>query len=542
MLITTILLCYLIVLIRIFYWQIIKYPELYQKVINQNYKPDIILPIRGKIYDSLNRPLVLNQTYYLLSLYKPEIKKDISKQISSIKQIAPSLGDDDVNLLNKFIDNQNQKWVTLKFLFDDYQKQQLQDTGLSFSKLNTRYYPEVQLASNILGVTSVDSIGNLIATGGLEGYYQKQLKGKSGYAWQSKDATGKTVLSKSGWQTESINGRNLHTSINRQIQFLIENVIKNGVNQYSADSGSITIMKPDSGSIIAMTSYTATSSATPSATKNPIISDLFEPGSIFKPLVMSMALDTKSISPDFLCIKCDKPHQIGQYSIGNWDNSLHPNSTIKDIIKNSDNIGMSYVIQSLGLDNFLKYFNSLGLNRKTGIDLQGEVKPVSKNSWPEIDFATASFGQGFAITQIQMLTAFNVIANNGVKNTPHVVNYFDDGQTIYPNNLPKQITIFSPETIKQMKNILKYAVENGIVSKFKPDNLEVCAKSGTSQIAVKGGYSESSTIASYVGFSPCENPKFTMIVTINNPKSSPWGSSTAAPIWYELASKISSLL
>jgi cell division protein FtsI/penicillin-binding protein 2 len=323
---------------------------------------------------------------------------------------------------------------------------------------------------------------------------------------------------------------------------LAENALFSGIEKYSADSGSITIMNPQTGAIIAMTSLTATASATASAYKNPIIANLFEPGSIFKPLVVSMTLNSHTIDTDFICTKCNKPHQIGQYSISNWDNSLHPDSSLQDIIKNSDNIGMSYVIQTLGLNNFLHYFQLLGLNRKTGIDLQGETKPPEKNSWPEIDLATAAFGQGFAITQIQMLQAFNVIADDGLMPKSHLVEYFDDGNQIVNNNLSPPAKIFDLETIQKVKSILKYAVENGVVAKFKPDNLEVCAKSGTAQVAVKGGYSDSSTNASYVGFSPCQNPKFTMIITISNPRSSPWGSSTAAPIWFELASKITPLL
>lgn len=256
-----------------------------------------------------------------------------------------------------------------------------------------------------------------------------------------------------------------------------------------------------------------------------------------------MALDQKSINTDYICDDCSHPRTIGEYTISNWDNSTHPNSTLKDIILNSDNIGMSYIISHLGLNNFLSYYQKLGLNKKTGIDLQGESKPTVKTSWPEIDLATASFGQGIVVTQINMLQAFNVIANNGYLIKPKVAKYFSDNfnQIYYPKKQPS-IPVFSIESVSQMKNILKYAVENGVVNQFRPKNLEVCAKSGTAQVAVKGSYTDSSTIASYIGFSPCNNPKFTMIVTINNPKSSPWGSSTAAPIWFELASKINHLL
>ena len=118
----------------------------------------------------------------------------------------------------------------------------------------------------------------------------------------------------------------------------------------------------------------------------------------------------------------------------------------------------------------------------------------------------------------------------------------DDILTKINNKKPESYRVFSTDTIKDIKSILKYSVENGVVASMKDKSIEVCAKSGTAQIAIKGGYTDSATIASYIGFSPCDNPKFTMIVTINNPKSSPWGSSTAAPIWYDLALKLNYLL
>ena len=521
------------VISKLFYWQIIKNPDLAQRVINQNYKPQLISPKRGIIYDSNNYPLVLNQSYYQLSIYKPDLKTKSSELLNFIENQNPNLSSDDKNQIIRFLTNPDIKWVTLKSLFDYEQKQNISDPGITFSIINERYYPEGDLASLVLGSPNI---------GGLESYYQKQLSGRYGYSWQNVDAVGHTILTKPGWYLSPRNGLDLHIFLNRQIQFLAEKSLKEGISKYDASSGSITIIDPKSGGILAMTSLVATQSATASAYKNPIIADLFEPGSIFKPLVVSMALDKHTIDTNYICTKCGQPHQIGEYSISNWDNSLHPDSRLRDIIKNSDNIGMSYIIAALGQSNFLNYFKALGLDRKTNIDLQGETKPLPKTNWPEIDFATASFGQGFAITQIQMLQAFNTIANNGIKSKPHLVEYFDNNDQTIRNNLSPPEIIFDPETIQTVKSILKYAVENGVVSKFKPENLEVCAKSGTAQVAIKGGYSESATNASYVGFSPCQNPKFTMIVTINNPKSSPWGSSTAAPIWFELASEITPLL
>ena len=534
--------CFITISFRLFYWQVIKSSELKEKVINQTYKLEKTIPERGKIYSSDNFPLVLNETTYQVSIYKPNLKDELDNILNKIDQILPNFKLENNILIDKFKNNPNQKWITFTSYFNEDQKKQLEIPGLEFQQIEKRYYPENMMTKDILGIISKDYNGSQIGYGGLEAFYQKQLKGKTGFIWAPQDATGKTILNKKSWSSESVNGRDIYTNINRSAQFYVEKLLQEGINKFSADSGSITLLEPKTGAIIAMASLNSTSSATISSIRNPAISDLFEPGSIFKPIIISMALDSKSIDTNYICTKCDRTNIIGKYFISNWNNEFHPNSSLQDIIKNSDNIGMSHIINKLGLKNFLNYYQKLGLSQKTGIDLQGEAKPSLKTEWPEIDLATASFGQGIVVTQINMLQAFNVIANDGILVKPKVVNYFTEGDKIIKNNNKIEKEVFNKKTIEDVKTILKYSVENGVVSQFKPKNLEVCAKSGTAQIAINGKYTDSSTIASYIGFSPCNNPKFTMIVTINNPKTSPWGSSTAAPIWYELASKLNDLL
>ena len=528
----TLTFCFIFIICRFFYIQVIKGPELREKALTQTYKLEKTIPSRGKIFSSDDFPLVTNITSYKLSIYKPNLNQDLTQVFDKINQIYPQFNQENTKLIDLFKNNPNQKWLTFNSLFSEDEKNQINLPGLTFEKNEKRYYPEQSLAQSILGLVAKNDQGYDIGYGGLEGYYQKQLKGKTGFTWSPQDATGKAILTKKSWNSIAVDGQDLHTTLNRSVQYQVETELKKGVEKYNADSGSVTVIDSKTGGILAMTTFTATTSATPSATKINTISDLFEPGSIFKPLIVTMALDSKSISSDYICDKCDKPLTIGQYTITNHDNATHPNSSLKDIIKNSDNIGMSYIINQLGLEKFLNYFQKLGLNQKTGIDLQGESRPNVKSDWPDIDLATASFGQGIVVTQTGMLQAFNTIANNGILVKPHLL--------VNKDNNPKQI--FNIESINEIKSILKYSVENGVVSIMKPKNLEVCAKSGTAQVAIKGGYTDSSTIASYIGFSPCNNPKFTMIVTINNPKSSPWGSSTAAPIWFELASKIDHLL
>ncbi len=511
---------------RFFYWQLIKGPELKKQAISQSLKIEKITPKRGNIFTSDDYPLVTNQTKYQISLYKPDLHQDLNSLI-------PKLSPKSQSLLLAFQNSPQQKWISLPDYFDQEQLPDLAQSGITASPVDLRYFPQGDLLHPFIGSPGIN---------GLESYYQQQLSGKVGFLWTPKDAIGQSLLSRKNWQIDPINGRNIHLSINRSIQYIAQNALKNGIDQYHADWGSLVIIDSSTAQVIAIASHIASPSATLNEQRLIPVSDLFEPGSIFKPLVVAMALDNQSINLDYICDSCHQPKTVSGYTINNWDHQYHPNSTLQDIIKNSDNIGMSSIIANLGLDNFLRYYSLLALSRKTNIDLPGEVKSAKKEYWSDLDLATASFGQGFAITQIQMLQAFNTLANNGYLLPPRLANHLSENNRIVSLKKPKPLPVFQPSTTENIKRILRYAVNNGAVAQLKPDNLDVCAKSGTAQIALKGSYTDSLADASYVGFSPCDQPKFTMIVTLHNPKTSTWGSSTAAPIWFEIASKIDLLL
>jgi len=512
----TIYLCFIIILFKLFYWQIIRGQELHDVAISQIYKLNTLIPKQGHILSSDNFPLSLDYTSYTASLYKPNFKKSLSEIVAEIEQIKPGFATENSKIISK-LDTPFQKWVQLNTQFSREEFQKLQKiAGLDFQTKQSRIYPENSLAKNLIL--------------NLELYYKRLLSGQVGFSRSVIDGTGENLLTKKGWQKNEIDGQNLKITLNRQIQQLSEILLKNGVEKYQADSASLIIIRPSTGEILAMASYNASPSAT--LTKIDNIANLFEPGSIFKPLVVASALDSKSISTDYICQKCNQARQIGQYTINNWDEQFHPDSTLRDIIKNSDNIGMSYIINELTLKKFLDYFHRLKLDQKTGVELIGESVSSLKTNWPDIDLATASFGQGFAVNQLQMIQAFNTLANQG-----NLVKVHLNSQNKIENN-----SVFNSTTTEQVIDILRYAVENSPVASLKDKDMEVCAKSGTAQVSILGNYNDTNTIGSYIGFSPCKNPKFTMIITVNNPRSSLWGSSTAAPMWFELAQKIEPLL
>lgn len=534
--IIVIILTFIVILLRLMQWQIFQVNSLQKKALSQIYKLEKIQPKKGKIYSSNNSLMVGNENYYLMSIYKPNLTQPLDEIMHQISKVKPEF-------INKT--EPTSKWYTFDILFSKQEADSLKIDGITFEPYISRYYPNLSSGKLITGILGKNEQGHIIGIGGLEGFYNRQLSGKTGFIFASKDATGNIILNRKIWQTKSSDGFNLHTYISSPIQYIVEKALTEGIQTYSADSGSIIIMDPKTGGIIAMTSAIASESASSSgilSKKNASILDLFEPGSIFKPLVIGMALETKSIKPDFICDKCSNDLQIGKYTITNHDKQHHPNSNINDIIKNSDNLGMSNIIDKMGKKNFLEYYEKIGLKNKTDIDLQGESKPLFKNNWTPIDLATASFGQGFAITQIQMLQAFNIIANDGNLVKPKVVKYIENKSKSIPIKDDKKNIIFSKSSIDTVKEALKYGVEQGPLNQLRPKEIEVCGKSGTAQIAIEGEYTDDKTVGSYIGFSPCNNPKFTMIVTLNNPKTSSWGSSTAAPIWFNIADKISNLL
>jgi len=512
----TIYLCFVFILMRLFYWQIIKGQELRDKATSQLYHLEKIIPQQGHLLASDSFPLSLDYTYYTLSFYKPNFKTELSSVLNEIEKIKPDFATENAKILEMY-NNPAQKWVEFITQFSREDIQTLSSIpGLDFTLKQGRFYPENNLAKNIII--------------NLERYYQRKISGRIGFLRSIVDGIGGNLLTRKNWQKNEIDGENIELSLNRKVQLLAQSIIKKSIDTYNADSASVIIISPQTGEILAM----ATSEASPSAliTKIPSISDLFEPGSIFKPLTMASALDSGSINSNYICEKCNQPRIIGKYTINNWNEEFHPDSTLKDIIKNSDNIGMSYIIERMGQKTFLDYFHRLKLDQKTGVELSGESISPLKNYWSEIDLATASFGQGFAVNQLQMLQAFNTLANNGLLVNLHLT-----------KQRKSEINrVFSSEIVININEILKYAVENSPVAKLKSPDLEVCAKSGTAQVAVGGEYTDSNVVGSYIGFSPCENPKYSMIVTINNPKTSQWGSSTAAPIWFEIAQNLEFLL
>lgn len=534
---------FLLVIVRLFYWQVVKAKEL-SALGQAQYGTSIkIAPQRGIIKTSDGFPIVSNKITYLVFANPKEVsnKREVAGVLASIldldiASVSASLS------LDKF-------WVPLKSGVSLETKQKLDKInllGIGFDKEYERFYPEASMAAHLLGFVGKDDSGNDKGYFGLEGYYDRLLRGKEGVAIQVHDALGRPILAKANSKFGVVDGQNLILSIDRAIQFLVEKQLKAGIERYSAASGMVGVIEPKTGKILAMASFPAFDQRAyqdydESLYKNPFISDLYEPGSTFKPIVMSSALDAEVVTPQTKCNICQGPVALSGYEIRTWNNKYFKDINMIETIQRSDNTGMVFTAQKLGLDRMLSYLDKFGIGRDTGIDLQGEVsaglKP--KNEWYAVDLATTGFGQGISITPIELLTGIAAIANEGKRMEPHVVEAVEalDGTII---KIPQKLidTPISVKTAKIMTEIMINAVNKGEASWARLKGYRIAGKTGTASIPIQGRYDPNQTIASFVGFAPADNPKFAMLVIFNKPQSSIYGSETAAPIFFKIAKSI----
>lgn len=336
------------------------------------------------------------------------------------------------------------------------------------------------------------------------------------------------------------------TYIDKGIQLTIEAELKTGIEKYGAVNGSVIVMEPTTGGILAMSSYPSFDPQkyweySNELFLNPVISASFEPGSVFKVVTMASALDAGIVESDTKCDICYGALKVGEYVIQTWNNKYFPNSTMSDVIVHSDNVGMAFVANKMGIEKTYQYLEKFGIGKKTGIDLQGEMSPGLRKlkDWSEIDLVTSSFGQGIAVTPIQMITAVNVIANKGVSITPKVVKeIIVEGKTYQSGGMEDKKRIISTDASDKMTMMMVEAARNGESKWTYKKGYGVAGKTGTAQIPIQGHYDSEKTIASFIGFAPYKDPKFIMLVTLREPKSSQWASETAAPLWYKIAEKL----
>ena len=550
---TFFLLFFLAITLRLFYWQVVKGEFLQAQAEEQHFTDINVLASRGKIIFADGSLLAsTNPAYSLFGLpkvIKQDQKIDIAYKLAKV--IEGKESGEEIEIVAKDILNKISKdlyWVSLKKGLSFEQKKVIEHfsiSGIGFEQSSTRFYPEGSSSAHLLGFVGSDSKGDAKGYFGLEGYYDGELKGVSGLIRHEKDALGLPILIGNFFTNKAKNGKDLVLNIDQAVQFIVEESLKKGLEKYGAKAASVIILDPKTGAILALASYPNYDPLNyfdfpKEYFKNPIVGDQYEPGSTFKVLVASAAINEDLVKPDTVCDICSGPISLGGFVIRTWNNKYYPETSIKDVIVHSDNTGMVFIAQKLGLDKFHSYLENFGFGNSTDIDLQDEFAPEirQKNTWREIDLATSSFGQGIAVTPIQMVRAVAVIANGGYLMEPQIVKKIVDEEGFYEVK-PKVIRqVIKESTAKIVTEIMVAAVDEGEAKFAKPKGFKIAGKTGTAQIPIAGHYDPEKTIASFVGFAPADNPKFVMLVRYDQPTSSIYGSETAAPTFFEIAREL----
>jgi cell division protein FtsI/penicillin-binding protein 2 len=536
---------------RLAYWQVIRHGQLAQQAAAQ-FREVVDLPAtRGAIFDRNLTQLVVNTTVYSAFVSPDQVpatqRLQVAKALSSVLGVGQSAvletlasGSKFAYILRRFSKAKADTLTALKL------------PGVGLEQEQQRSYlpgisPGSTLAANLLGFVTFDGKGQY----GLEANYQAALAGTPGYISSYRDLANREIVLGSHTSQNPVPGSDLVLSLDANIQYAAEQALEAGVKKAKAESGSVLIMDPKTGGIIASADYPSYNANnfnhTPTALfKDNVLSYLYEPGSVMKVVTLSGAMDTGKIKPGTVI---DDPGAlyIGGYRIADWDGTNKGKITYTTVLEHSLNVGAMKAMLAEGHKAFYKYLQSFGLTQPSGLDVAGEsfVPPPPANKMAASQYATTSFGQGIDVNMVQMLSAINVVANGGKYAPPHVVERI--GNKINPVMLQPQRQVISAATAKQMtammEDVVKYG--SGFTARVPGFELDETGKTGTSQIPVNGNYTQN-VWASYVGFLPANNPRFTMIVVIRKPHAPgsnlDWtlndGYITAAPVWQKIAQVI----
>ncbi len=470
-----------------------------------------------------------------------------------IKKLAPILSFNKENVLKR-LKRLNDPYEPIKNKISDKKWQQIKQLklkGISAKKDFGRWYPQEKFFSHILGFLGENQSG-VRGNYGLEEFYNSYLSGKNGSLLLNHDALGRIIWTHQKEIKNEKNGDDLILTIDPNIQYLATDELEKAIKKWSADSGCIIVMKPQTGAILAMESWPLFNPNQYSQVKNSriylntCIQKSFEPGSVMKPITIASAIDAGKIKPETTYI--DKGFvEMDGYKIKNAADKVYGKSDMNKVLEKSINTGAIFAEEKLGSKLFRQYIKSFGFGQKTNIDLSGEVTgsiTSLQNLNSKINFATASFGQGIMVTPIQMINAIAAIANHGKLMQPYIVK-----EIIQSNGTKRIITpkiihqVVKPETAKIVALMLRKVIKKGYPWISIGQKYSVAGKTGTAQVSWgylgknKKGYSNQ-TIHSFVVFAPTDSPKFIFYIKIDNPKKINFSANSLSYFVNDLTRKL----
>ncbi len=540
---------------RLFYLQVLERKLFSAQALGQQMAFDSVTGSRGQIFCVSSqetkgqqasgglKSLAINKDSWIISVSTKDIldKNVFAEMLSSVinqtsEQILFELENEDSYVVLQ----KNVSSVELEKI------KELNLKGLFWQNEPDRFYPQGQIASQTIGFLGGGGGPSGSGQYGLEGYYEDILMGKTGILAEKMGID--SIFSESN--KISLDGSDIYLTIDYNIQFQAEQLLKEQQKKNGIDSGQIIVLKPDTGRILALANFPNfdpnqySKESDLEIFQNSAVQKLFEPGSIMKPFTMAAALNEGKITPDTKYIDTGSL-SFGAKTIRNFNNKVYGEQTMTQVLEGSINTGAVFAQQQISHKTFFDYLTKFGIFEKTGVDLQGEVysQNSSLKNGPDMNYATAAFGQGIEMTPLQIARGFCAIANGGKLVRPYVVDkigapFGSGGAEIYTKPEISR-PILSQQTISQLNSMLISVVDNGFNKVAKIPGYYLAGKTGTAQVPLKNsaGYEPDKTIQSFVGYGPALNPQFLILVKLDNPKVSS-SSLSAVPVFKQLAQYI----
>lgn len=557
----------LLIIFQTFRWQILKADKFISLAQGQYQTNQVQSVPRGIITAADGTVLAVDQptwnVYATLSRDENERKMFFDKKDIFVAEVAGILGVERSTIEEKLTDDF--VYASLKKEISTEKKKALESAnifgegtegfGLYFEREEKRIYPNGTLAAHVLGFIGKDSDGNQVGQYGIQGYYFGDITGKEGYSYEEKDSSGNVILTSEYEPVLPREGKDFQLTIIPNIQSKVEEKLEAGVKKTRSKSGSVIIMNPETGAIIAMANYPTYDpneywrTFEPWVLKNRIVSDVYEYGSVQKPITIAIALETKSIDEDYTCT--DKTGRLDLYKVTKysdlkgrfiytWDKRADGKLNLSGILSQSNNPCTAQVALTVPFPAFYSGLKDFGLNQFIGIGLQeettGYLRPYDK--WTKLDLITASFGQGISATALQVISALSAIANDGERMRPYVISQITDARETIKIEPQVISTPISKETADLVNKALRQAVKNGLLGGLVPElkKYDIAAKTGTAQIAKTGsvGYAKYITNATTIGYAPSSDAKMIMLVKLEEPEISEFATYTSTPVWRDI--------
>ncbi|MBT4121846.1 penicillin-binding protein 2 [bacterium] len=487
-------------------------------------------------------PVALNRKYFLAYAVPNQVKNPLAYS----KLLAPILEMEEDTLLYR-LSKEDDIYEPLKHKLDDLKKLEIESLeleGIRFQEEVFRFYPEENIGSQVLGFVGYQG-DDLVGRYGIEGYWQDELAGSSGTYEFERDAVGRLIPIGGRLKADQVNGANIVLTIDRAIQFFACSALEATVLKHGAEDGSVIIMDPETGAIMAMCNYPDFNPNNYNEVENievynnRAIFEPYEPGSMIKGITMAAAVDIGGVTPATTYIDTGTV-EISGFTIHNSDGEAHGLKNMTQVLEESLNTGAIYAARQIGPDIFKNYFYNFGYGDLTDIRLETERNGDIKNlSYPnEIFMATASYGQGITATPLQVINSFAAIANQGKLMKPYIVE-----EIIHPDGRQEKTDptmirqVITNQTAQTLSAMLASVVKYGHAQRAGVHGYYIAGKTGTAQVADSetGKYSIDKSIHSFVGFAPVQDPKFVMLIKLNHPKSVEFASSSAAPLFGEIS-------